>query len=497
MNAPFLAMEDVPEGLPIGTYSVPVRLVSDTRFAEETLARLPLAESVLLLWQEVADAAYLQNLFEKYRGRSYKKILSFPSLVQLTADALLQYDGSARASFEHALERDALDVSIPAAYGKLGRVPIPLSTAFLGEGTARLRALLPVRPAAAIPDSLREFTVTMLDGKAIKRVAKRLKVLRGIPGGLLGGKTLVALEMNTGLAVAMQAHPDGEINELRLLPDMVSEVRHRLPGPRLWLGDRLYCDLKQTGRFATAGDHFLVRYHPKVHFHMDPQCALRHGTDGAGRPYVEEWGWLGAETDPRRRYVRRIRVSRPGDTELILVTDLLDADRYPAEDLLAVYAARWGIETVFQQITEVFPLKRLIGGKPCAGIFQMAFCLLLYNMIHVMQAYIAAAEQWEPADVSLEKLFEDVERELISWSVLVKPAATVAMFGAVPSVAQAKRRLTTLLGGVWQDHWLKAVNEKPRPHRARQKASRSHTSVHRVLEDHRRQHSKAQQTLKP
>jgi hypothetical protein len=497
MNTFLFESEDVPQGVVPGASYVPVRVATDTRFAEEALAHLPLAESVLLLWQQVADAAYLQDLFEKHRGRSYDKILSFPSLVQLIADALLQHDGSARASFERALEHDALDVSIPAAYGKLRRVPLPLSTAFLSEGTARLRALLPLRPAAAIPSSLQGFTVTVLDGKAIKRVAKRLKVLRGVPGGLLGGKTLVALELNTGLAVAMQAHPDGEINELRLLPDLVSEVRQRLPGPRLWLGDRQYCDLTQTGRFATAGDHFLVRYHPKVHFHLDRQRAACYGTDGAGRPYVEEWGWLGAETDPRRRYVRRLRVTRAGDTELILVTDLLNANRYPAADLLTVYAARWGIETVFQQITEVFPLKRLIGGTPHAGIFQMAFCLLLYNMIHVMQAYVAAAEQWEAADVSLEKLFEDVERELIAWTVMVQPAVTVTVFGEVPSVAQVTRRLAKLLGGVWQDRWLKAVNEKPRPHRARQKASRSHTSVHRVLADHKRQHDKAEQMLKP
>jgi DDE family transposase len=477
-----------------GTTTVPLQVVPETAYVQETLARLPLAESVLLLWQQMADAAFLQGLFEQYRGRCYDKVLSFPSLVQLIADALLHYDGSARASFEHALEDDALAVSIPAAYGKLRRLPIALSTAFLTEGTARLRELLPVQPTAVIPPSLRAFTVTVLDGKAIKRVAKRLKLLRGISGGLLGGKALVALELNTGLAVTMQAHPDGESNELRLLPALLPEVRQRLPGPRLWVGDRQYCDLEQAGRFATAGDHFVVRYHPKVHFHADAQRGSRQGTDEAGRRYTEDWGWLGAATDRRRRYVRRITLERPRDEPLVLVTDLLDADRYPAVDLLALYLARWGIERVFQQVTEVFPLKRLIGGSPQAGIFQLAFCLLLYNMIQVLRAYVAAAEQWEPDDISLEKLFDDVERELTAWSVLVKPADTVAAFATVPSVAQLQRRLRKLLGSVWQDRWLKAVNEKPRPHRVRRQAARSHTSVHRLLEDHRRQH-KAKQTL--
>jgi IS4 transposase len=35
---------------------------------------------------------------------------------------------------------------------------------------------------------------------------------------------------------------------------------------------------------------------------------------------------------------------RPGNEDVILVTDLLDADVYPAEDLLWLYSERWGIE---------------------------------------------------------------------------------------------------------------------------------------------------------
>ena len=34
--------------------------------------------------------------------------------------------------------------------------------------------------------------------------------------------------------------------------------------------------------------------------------------------------------------MRRITLHRPGEEDVILVTDLLDADTYPAEDLLAL-----------------------------------------------------------------------------------------------------------------------------------------------------------------
>jgi hypothetical protein len=495
MNTHPLNTTDCLDGLLPPTVDVPVAVATEPAFARAALDHLPLAQSVLLLWQQIADPALLDDLFAKHRGRSYNKVLSFPTFVHLIADALLNHDGSARASFERALDQSALPVSIPAAYGKLRRLPIAVSVAFLTEGTKRLHELLPVQPAVALPRSVREFTVTILDGKTIKHVAKRLKLLRGVRRGVLGGKTLVALEVNSGLAVAMGAHPDGESNELRLVPGVVSQLQQQQSGPRLWVADRLHCGLVQIGRFSKGKDHFVVRYSAKVRFYPDPEHPVEHGTDAGGRPYSEERGWLGAATDARRRYVRRITLKRANDEDLILVTDLLCTSRYPAVDLLAVYRGRWGIETVFQTVTEVFPLKRLIGSSPQAGIFQMAFCLLLYNMIQVLRTYVAAAEQWDAADVSLEKLFDDVEVQLSAWTVMVDPLATVRVLGMVPSVEEVRQQLTRLLSNVWQDRWLKSVNEKSRAYRRKPRGCRGHTSVHRILEDHRRLVQQAKEKL--
>lgn len=191
--------------------------------------------------------------------------------------------------------------------------------------------------------------------------------------------------------MALAADPDGEANECRLVPQVVEQGRRCVAGPRLWVFDRQFCDLVQTARCAQDGDHFLIRYHPKVHFHPDPHRPPQPSTDDRGRLVTEEWGWLGAEDNPRRRYVRRITLHRPGEEAVVVVTDLLGAERYPADDLLTVYLARWGIERVLQQSTEVFALQRLIGSTPQATVFQAAFCLVLYNMGQVVRGYIAAA----------------------------------------------------------------------------------------------------------
>jgi len=360
-------------------------------FAREVLGRLPLAEAVLTLWRWVVDPLFLLALFARHRGAGYEKVLSFGSLVQLIADALLEHRGSGRQSFTRARETGQLAASVQAVYQKLGRVPLGLSEAWLAESTERVRPVYPPAATVPLPPSVQEFAVVVLDGKAIKRVAKRLKPLRGRKGGVLGGKALVALELATGLAVAMATDPDGETNEAKLVPALLPQVRTRLAGPRLWVADSQFCDLTQTAALVAEADHFVVRYHPKTHFCSDPTRSARHGEEEQGRGWVEDWGWLGCERAKHRRFVRRITLYRPGEETIILITDLLDAAQYPATDLLARYLARGSIEGVFQQITEVFHLQALIGTTPQGPVFQLAFCLLLYNLLQVVRAYVATA----------------------------------------------------------------------------------------------------------
>ena len=187
-------------------------------FGREVLTRLPLAEAVLWLWRWVADEAVLQELFNRERGRCYEEVLRFPVLVQLIADALLEHRGSGRKSFQRGQEHGQLATSLQAVYEKLGRVPLGLSEAFLATGTARLSQLAAAEAQLPVPASVQEFAIVAVDGKAIKRVAKRLKVMWGRKGGVLGGKALVAVELRSGVAVAMATAADGETNDAKLVP---------------------------------------------------------------------------------------------------------------------------------------------------------------------------------------------------------------------------------------------------------------------------------------
>jgi hypothetical protein len=201
-------------------------------------------------------------------------------------------------------------------------------------------------------------------------------------------------------------------------------------------------------------------------------------------PYVEQWGWLGSPKNRKRLYVRVITLKRPGEEDLILVTDLMDAACYPAEDLLELYRMRWGMERMFQQVTEVLGLEGLIGGKPEATVFQFAFCLVLYNLIQLVRAFVAAAEKRERETISTENLFDDVRRELIAWNVMIDPQTTVAYFDGPWIIADVKKRLRTRLGSVWTDRWIKAPPSKRKPAETVARA-RTPGSVYRILQEHR------------
>ena len=145
---------------------------------------------------------------------------------------------------------------------------------------------------------------------------------------------------------------------------------------------------------------------------------------------------------------------------------------------------------MFQQITEVFHLNRLIATTPEGTLFQLSFCLLLYDMIQVVRGYVAVGQQHPVAVISTELLFADVTKQLVALNELVAVGDVVALLPELPTAAAVRRHLQRLLGSVWSDGWRKAPAQRRQPP-ARKKGQREHTSVYRLLNAHSRSQRKA------
>jgi Transposase DDE domain len=465
-------------------------------FFGEVLARLPLAEAVLHLLGYALNDSFLSACFEKHRGHCYEDTLSFPKLVELLTDALLVHHGSARQALIDAKKKDKLPVCKEAFYGKLRRLPLDLSVAFMSDASCRLNELLPVQDNP-LPVSLRGYQVRIIDGKKTKHIAKKLKLTRDQAGQLFGSKLLVGYDPATRLIQTLAAHPDGEKNDGPLVPDLLAKLRSQATSkPALNVADAQFCDLVQISQYREGNEHFLLRYHPKLHFHADAALPPRAFTDAKGRPLIEEYGWLGSPTDKRRCFARRVTWKRSDHKDLSAVTDLTDrtpgqavdaSEAIAAADLIDLYLTRWKIETVFQDVTTIFGLRKLIGSTPEATAFQAAFCMVVYNAIMVVKSYLAALQPKPMSvdDVSNMMLFTSIRKELSALTHLV-PATSLAELVVPPQTPEAARAyLRQRLSGLWEEGWKKARNKNPRRYPPKPKGSGAHTSVYRVLQKHK------------
>ena len=451
-------------------------------FERELMRRSPLAACVLEVGDYLFDDALLASVWEANRGRCYEDVLGFGQFLRLTRDALLCHGGSAHALFVD-LERDGRrPVDESNFYRKLSRTPAAVSRALLREGAARLAGLMPEgAAAAAVPACFDAFEVVAADGKKVKDAAKRLKPARGFTGKLLGAAALVALDVRRGLAVAMSECLDGMANEVPLVPALMDQLRGSVypARPVLTVWDRQFDDPRTLRRLGEReGDAFVVRLKQK-HMRFEPESCVRT-LDERGREVVDEVGVLGRGKGAVR--VRRVTLSRAaeGEQDVVLLTNLLDGTAFPAADLLVLYRLRWGIEQVFQQVTETFSLSHLIGCSPKAALFQLAYCLLLYDLVQLVKAYVAEDGKVLAGAVSTFYLFRDVRRELAAWAYHTD--------GAWPrcrrDAGQMRRRLRELLAGSWDPiAYTKASDKKPRkkPPPPR-RLHGGYSSVQRVLE---------------
>jgi hypothetical protein len=446
-------------------------------FEAELMRRSPLAACVLEVSDYLFDPRLLDPIWEEHRGRCYQDVLRFDPFLRLMRDALVRHGGSGHALFLE-LERDGRQpVDESNFYRKLSRTPPPLSRALLSGCTAKLAGLMP-GDAATLPGCFDGYRVLVGDGKKVKNAAKRLKPTRGYGGRLIGAKALVALDLRTGMAVAMSDSLDGLANDVPLVPLLMPQLYGLYPGrPILSVWDRQFDDARTMRRLSErAGDAFVVRLKQTQTPFLAESAVRTH--DQQGREVSDEVGVLGRGKNSLR--VRRVTLRREGQEDVILLTSLLDREAFPARCLLDLYKLRWGIEQVFQQVTETFSLSHLIGSGPKAVLLQFAYCLLLYNLVQLVKAYVADDGKVLASAVSTYYLFADIRRELSAWAYHTDgtwPRAT-------RDQAQMRRRLRELLGGSWDPvAYTKAADKKPRPPRPPpRRLHGGHSSVQRVLE---------------
>lgn len=457
-------------------------------FEREVLARLPLAEAAMELLGQALSDDLLAKLFEQHRTTHSDHRLAFADLIGLVLQALTQHRGSGRQSFAASRRAGSLTVSDQNVYDRLRRIPVPLSCAILRESSRALCALLPA--TSQPPGALSKFRIHAVDGKKLKRLAKRMKPLRGVSGRMLGGKVLAGLLLDTGLITTMAANLDGEANDAPLTPELLDQVETSPEQRNLFVMDRQFADLTIPALIEERGDSWLIRRNQKLSFTAE---STQITTDTQGREVRDAVGWIGGAKNARRRRARQLTLVRAEGEDIVLLTNLLDGEQDPAAELLEIYLQRWEIERVFQKLTEVFELEQWIASNPQGAILQFALCACLYNVLQVLRQFVAETQQLKPREVSLEMVYVDLRKELQTAQVLL-PQGTLSRARPVRSTQELRRRLRELLDPLWSPLWRKTT--KPRVYRQQElrPVKGNHSSAHKLLQQARNQKNKSVNT---
>ena len=453
--------------------------MTQDEFSVEAVRRVPVAEGVLSVLAVLFSEERMAALYERTRGASYEGELSFHSVVELMYSAVIEHKAVGSEAFRAARAAEKLGVSDQAAYGKIRRIRQSLSNALVCESMQPLMEMFPDSVKTRVPSCFNKYNVFGIDGKKLKDVAKRLKETRGVAGKLLGGKALVALSIHEQLVVAMSSSLDGEANDGPLVPDLLDKLHVWSPKLNIILADSQFCDLTTPRRILSHGSDFVMRYHPKVHFHVDPSVVACNGIDHWGRPYVEEIGWLGKPGTKTCIRVRRIVVQRENAPDLIIVTSLLDTEKFSAADVLELYGLRWTIETAFLHVTKEFDLRHMIGSTAEATLFQFAITLIIHNVMRLIVAHVSEAQNVSPEELSLPKITRTAKKQMASLSVFVPAAKTAEL---ILSKNPTPARVAKMLSKLWYDDWTKAQKKKRAPTTPPKKKSRDHTSVYRAIQ---------------
>jgi hypothetical protein len=228
---------------------------------------------------------------------------------------------------------------------------------------------------------------------------------------------LLMLHAGTGMIVKVLASP------LRT-HDMSGSIQlhDELRSGDLLVADRGFCSYAHLALLFQRGVHGLLRLHQRMIVDFTP--GRPHATPGEknsekGLPrskWMKQWGasdqvvrWLKPTHKPNwmtaAQYASlpseielrelRYQITNPGfrTQQITLVTTLLDAERYPLEELASQYARRWEIETNIGHLKTTMKMD-VLKCKTVAGVLRELYVFaLVYNLVRQVMLEAARSQQ--------------------------------------------------------------------------------------------------------
>jgi hypothetical protein len=183
-------------------------------------------------------------------------------------------------------------------------------------------------------------------------------------------------------------------HDLRLLRGLWEQLQ----SGDIVLGDRAYGEYTTLAGLPQQGVDVVARLHQrrKVDFRKARRLGKHDGlfvwTKGYQQSEIlsaQQWARLPAQITVRiLRFTATIRGFRA--RRVTLVTTLLDPKRYPAQDLIALYARRWRLELCLRDLKSTMGMEHLRCKTPDMAEKELLAYLVAHNLIRCVMAETVA-----------------------------------------------------------------------------------------------------------
>lgn len=229
---------------------------------------------------------------------------------------------------------------------------------------------------------------------------------------------------------------------------MFRSLHDSLQADDVLLADRYFSGWFDIALLRQRGVHVVVRKHQKR------STDFRTGTRLGDEDHLVVWrkprcpAWMTPEQHaelPHDMTLRevRVRVSQKGfrTKMLVVVTTLLDAKIYSADEIAALYRRRWQAELNLRSLKTVLQMDHLRCKKPHRVRNEFFVHLLAYNLIRQLMAQAAAENGREPWTVSFKGTLQTTQamlpmliasRNLDEWCQVLLTAIATHVVGDRP-----------------------------------------------------------------
>jgi hypothetical protein len=244
--------------------------------------------------------------------------------------------------------------------------------------------------------------VYAIDGSTLDKIGRYLPWLREIANGdsrLLPGKIVALFDLRRQQWAEM-IHLDNPNQNDKVV---AQELVENLPARSLILADLGFFGFAWFDYLTAKGYWWISRLREKT-THEVIHTYYKSAT------FFDGVIWLGKYRADRAAYAVRLVQFTIGSVQYQYITNVLDPQLLPMQEIALLYARRWDIELAFKMVKQYLKLHILWSAKTEVILLQVWAVLIISQLLQAIRLEIAGLAKVDPFDISMPLLIDYVPR---------------------------------------------------------------------------------------